>query len=317
MRFRFAFAVFGFCGVLAAFSSCSVNKMAVKAVADALSGDGGGAVFTGDADPELVADALPFAIKLYEALLSMQSDHQGLILSTGSLFVMYANAFVQGPAEMLPPEEYFERERRLDRARKLYLRGAEILEGGLEKKHRGWGEAYAAGVQSFYLAKLKKEDVPLIYWHSAGLLAAYALNPFDLDLGMRIPELTAAIARAYELDPDFNAGALDDFYVLFYASVPEGLGGDPSRVAVHYRRALEKSGGNSAGPYVSYAQAVCVPAQDSEAFRTCLEAALAVDIEQDPDNRLANILSQRKARYLLNQAPDFFADLDYDTWETW
>jgi predicted anti-sigma-YlaC factor YlaD len=60
-----------------------------------------------------------------------------------------------------------------------------------------------------------------------------------------------------------------------------------------------------------------VPAQDIETFRNCLEAALAVDIERNPANRLVNILSQRKARYLLNQAPDFFADLDYDTWGTW
>jgi predicted anti-sigma-YlaC factor YlaD len=317
LKIRSACVIFGLCGVLTVFSSCAINKMAVKAVANALTGEGGSAVFTGDSDPELIAGALPFAIKLYEALLSMQEDHQGLILTTGSLFVMYANAFVQGPAEMLAPEEYLEKEQQLDRARKLYLRGAEILAGGLERKYRGWNEAYSKGEQASYLARLKKEDVPLIYWHSAGILSAYALNPFDLDLGMRLPEITAAMARAYELDPDFNAGALDDFYVLFYASVPEGLGGDPSKIDVHYQRALEKSGGNSAGPYVSYAQAVCVPAQDSETFTRCLEAALAVDVEQDPNNRLVNILSQRKARRLLNDAPGLFSSLDYDDWGTW
>jgi predicted anti-sigma-YlaC factor YlaD len=305
------------CGVLAALSACSVNKMATRAVANALTGEGGSAVFTGDSDPELVADALPFAIKLYETLLSLEEDHQGLILATGSLFVMYANAFVQGQADLLPPEDYREKERLLERARALYLRGAAILSDGLEKKYPGWSEAAARGALPSYMAKLKKEDVPLVYWRSAGLLAAYALNPFDLDLGMRLPELAAAMARAYELDPDFNAGALDDFYVLFYASVPEGMGGDRSKVEVHYRRALEKSGGAAAGPYVSYAQAVCVPAQDSETFRSCLEAALAVDLERNPANRLVNILSQRKARRLLNQAPEFFADLDEDSWGTW
>jgi predicted anti-sigma-YlaC factor YlaD len=314
LKFRHTFTIV--C-LLALLSSCSINKMATKAVANALTGEGGAEVFTGDTDPELVGDALPFAIKLYEALLTMQPDHEGLILTTGSLFVMYANAFLQGPAEMLPPEEYLEKEQRMERARKLYLRGADILSSGLEKKYPGWGEAYEKGLQPSYLAKVKKADVPLIYWYSAGLLSAYAINPFDLDLGMRLPEITAAIARAYELDPDFNSGALDDFYVLFYSSVPEGMGGDPSKVDTHYRRALEKSGGRSAGPWVSYAQAVCIPAQDSETFVRCLESALAVDIEKDPANRLVNIISQRKARYLLNQAPDFFAALDGDTWGTW
>jgi predicted anti-sigma-YlaC factor YlaD len=308
--------VFSLCGLLTALSACSVNKMATRAVADALTGEGGASVFTGDTDLELVEDALPFAIKLYEALLAIESDHQGLILATGSLFVMYANAFVQGPAEMLSSADFIEREQRMVRARKLYLRGAEILTAGLEQKYPGWSEAHANGVLPSYLAKLKKADVPLIYWRSAGLLSAYALDPFDLDLGMLLPELTASMERAYELDPYFNSGALDEFYVLFYASVPEGMGGDPSKAAIHFQRALEKSGGHSAGVYVSYAQAVCVPAQDLETFRNCLETALMVDIENDPNNRLVNIISQRKARSLLEHAPDFFAELDYNSWET-
>jgi predicted anti-sigma-YlaC factor YlaD len=305
------FGVFLFC-LSALFLSCSINRMAVKAVSNALTGEGSGDVFTGDTDPELIGGALPFAIKMYEALLSQQPDHQGLILTTGSLFVMYANAFVQGPAEMLPAEEFYEREQQLERARKLYLRGADILASGLERRYPGWNGAYTGGNQQAYLAKLKKADVPLIYWHAAGVLSAYALNPFDLDLGMRLPELTASMSRAYELDPDFNQGALDDFYVLFYSSVPEGLGGDPSKVEIHFRRALEKSRGLSAGPYVSYALAVCVPAQNYESFKANLESALAVDIEENPSNRLVNIISQRKARRLLDSAPDFFPELDTD-----
>jgi predicted anti-sigma-YlaC factor YlaD len=267
--------------------------------------------------PETVEPRIPSVIKKNEAKLAKHPDDEKLILATGSLFVMYANAFIQGPAEMLPPEAYLEREQSLEQARTFYLRGAEILAAGLEQKYPGWNDAYTKGAQPAYLARLQKADVPLIYWHAAGILSAYAMNPLDLDLGMRLPELTAAIARAYELDPDFNRGALDDFYVLFYSSVPEGMGGDPSKVEIHYRRALEKTGGRSAGPYVSYAQAVCIPAQDVETFKSCLEAALAVDIKKDRANRLVNLIYQRKARYLLNQAPDFFAELDADTWGEW
>jgi predicted anti-sigma-YlaC factor YlaD len=305
-------------GVLFLIPSCSINKIAINGVSNALTGEGGSDVFLGDPDPELVGAALPFAIKMYEALLSKNPGHQGLILTTGSLFIMYANVFVQGPAEMLPLEAYAERERQLERARKLYLRGADIIATGLEKNYPGWGGAYKKGTLPSYLAKAGKDDVPLLYWTAAGILSAFALNPFDLDLGMRIPELTALIGRAYELDPDFNQGALDDFYVLFYASLPEGMGGDHSLVEPHYQKALEKSRGLSASPYVSYATAVAIPAQDYETFKTCLEAALAIDVDKEPMTRLANILSQQKARYLLDSAPDFFADLETnDSWEDW
>jgi hypothetical protein len=88
--------------ILPLFAACSINKLAINAVSDALTGEGSGEVFTGDSDPQLVGDAIPFAIKMYESLLAGNPNHQGLILTTGSLFVMYANAFVQGPAEHLP-----------------------------------------------------------------------------------------------------------------------------------------------------------------------------------------------------------------------
>ena len=294
---------------------CSVNKMAMKAVSDALTGEGSADVFTGDSDPELVGDALPFAIKMYESLLGANPQHQGLLRTTGSLFVMYANAFVQGPAEQLPRNRYAERQAAMERAKKLYLRGMNMLYQGLELKYHGFDGAYRNGTLQGILAKMKKADVPSLYWAAAGGLSAYSLNPFDMDLGVRVPEFLSLVNQAYELDANFSDGALDDFYVLFYASVPETMGGDKSKAETHYRRALEKSGGRLAGPYVSYAQAVSIPAQDYDTFKVCLESALAVDPDADPANRLVNIISRRKARYLLDNAALYFIDIDSGGWD--
>jgi predicted anti-sigma-YlaC factor YlaD len=290
--------------------ACSINKLAIKAVSDALTAEGSTGTFTGDSDPELVGDALPFAIKMYETLLSSNPDHQGLILTTGSLFVMYANAFVQSPAEFLPVLQYEERETALARAKKLYIRGADLCLGGLEKKYPGFSAASSAELPA-YLAAMKKADVPLLYWTTAGYISAFSLDPFDSGLGRRVPDLMTYMNRAYELDPDFNNGALDDFFVIALSSLPEAMGGDKSRVDYHFKLALEKSGGTLAGPYVSYAQSVSIPAQDYDTFRTYLETALAIDVDADPDNRLVNIISQRKARSLLDAVEDYFI-LDFD-----
>ena len=113
--------------VLCGSFSCSIKKMAMKQVANALTAPGGSTVFTGDNDPEFVGDALPFAIKMYESLLASIPQHQGLQLRTGSLYVMYANAFLHTPAEMLVDEEYEKQEFLLKRAKNLYLRGRDIL----------------------------------------------------------------------------------------------------------------------------------------------------------------------------------------------
>ena len=314
MKMRVLLPVFlaAFCLFL---PSCSINKLAMKAVADALTGDGSSDVFTGDSDPLLVGDAIPFAIKMYEALLAANPDHQGLLNTTGSIFVMYANAFVQGPAERLPRHQFAERQAAIERAKKLYLRGLAHLYRGLELKYPGFDGAFVNGNLPEILAKMKKADVPALYWSAAAGISAFSLNPFDMGLGVRISEFHALVERAYELDPGFNSGALDEFFFLFYASLPEGMGGNKAKAEIHYQRALERTGGLSAGPYVAYAQAISIPAQDYDKFKELLDTALAIDVDKNPSNRLVNILAQQKARYLLDSAALFFVNFDSgDDW---
>jgi len=300
-----AFALF--CLVL---PSCSINKLAMRAVADALTSDSSSDVFTGDPDPQLVGDAIPFAIKLYETLLAANPDHQGLMLTTGSLFVMYSNAFVHGPAEMLPSFEWQEREAGMQRAKQLYLRGYEILCDALDAKFQGFRRASAEdGSMQALLRRCAKNDVGLLYWTVAGGLAAYSIDVFDFNLSSRIPEWNMMISRAYELDPDFGGAALDEFFVLFYASLPELMGGDKERAKIHFQRALEKTGGNSSSAYISYAQSISVPAQDYDTYKDYLEKALAINPDADISTRLVTVVNQRKARWLLDNAYNYFSFL--------
>ena len=290
--------------------SCSIQKMAMNMVADALTGEGGADVFTGDPDPELVRDAIPFAIKLYETLLSQNPGHQGLMLTTGSLFVMYANAFIQGPAEMLPSYAWQDRENALNRAKQMYLRGYNILYDALEAKYRGFKQGIAnQNTRQNFLNKLKKDDVGLLYWAVAGGLSAYSIDIMDFELSARISEWNAMIHRAYELNPNFDGWALDEFFIIFYASLPDVLGGDPDKALVHFQRALEKSGGVSTGAYLSYAQNISLPAQDYEAFESNLKKALEINPDDDASTRLVNIINQRKAKWLLDNAWQFFSFL--------
>jgi predicted anti-sigma-YlaC factor YlaD len=269
------------------------------------------------ASPEFVGKMLPGVIKRSEAKLAKKPDDQKLILETGSYYVMEANAFVQGPASMLPPEKYAERDVEYQRAKSMYLRGAEILESGLEKRHPGiMAAARTADTApsndetppSF--EALTAEDVPYIYWLTAAVLSAFSIDPLDLSTGMRVGGISALIKYAYTLDPDFNDGALDDFFILYYASLPESMGGDLNLAKLHYERALEKTGGLSASPYVSWAQAVCIPAQDFPEFKSNLNQALKINVNKNPSNKLLNVLAQRKARYLLDNADLYFIDTE-------
>jgi len=291
-------------------SSCSINKMAMNAVANALTGEGNSDVFTSDPDPQLVGDAIPFAIKIYESLLSANPTHHGLMVTTGSLFVMYANAFVQGPTEQIPSIDWQAREDGMMRAKQLYLRGYTILYNALDAKFKGFKQASADdGSLEAILNKCKKEDVGLLYWSVAGGLAAYSIDIFDFDLSANIPNWSMMIHKAYELDPNFNGAALDEFFVIFYAALPELLGGDKEKAKLHFQKAIEKTKGNSVSAYVSYAQSISVPAQDYDSYKDCLEKALEIDPNADKSSRLVNIIGQKKARWLLDNAYNYFSFL--------
>jgi predicted anti-sigma-YlaC factor YlaD len=298
--------------VIVLLTSCSINKLAVNMIAKSLS-SGDSTVFTGEEDPRLVADALPFAMKLYESLLEQTPENEGLLLTTGSVFTMYANAFVQSPAEMLPESEYEQQQQMLRRAKKLYLRGRTYLLRAFELRYPGFGDHLAGGEMDQALAPTESQDVPLLFWTAASWLGAFSTDTFDMELLMNLSKPIAMLNRALELDDTWSNGMIHDTLISIYGSLPEAMGGSQHKARHHFQKAVEYSGGLSPSPYVALATTVSVANQDVEEFRQLLGEALAIDPDDDPENRLQILLSQDKARWLLDHVEDFFLiDLEED-----
>lgn len=291
---------------LVLFTSCSINKLAVNAVSDVLGGSGGGNSFMQDNDPQLVADALPFTIKLYETLLAENPNNTGVLLNTGMISVMYANAFIHTKADMLPDTEYKKREETYIRAKKLYLRGKDYLFRALNVHHPGFLEAVRQEELDSFLEKLSVEDVPFLYWASAGWFGAISVDIFDLKLSAHMPQAGKLMHRAYELDPDFSNGMIHEFYIQYYAALPKELGGSEEKARFHFNKAVELTNGSSASAYVSLATTVSIANQDRQEFTNLLEKALSIDPDEHPESRLLIIIMQEKARWYLDHIDDFF-----------
>ncbi len=287
-------------------TGCSLERVALKKAAGMLTAPSSGHVFSGDDDPELVAGALPFAIKFYESLLTSLPDHEGLRLRTGSLYIMYASAFIQGPADMTPATEVESRQALLARAKKLYLRGRDILLAGLEKKNPKLREELKARQFKKALAPFGLKDIDLLYWAAAGWVAAYSIDPFDLSIGLTLPEAAALMNRVLELAPDYSSGAVHNFYVLYYGSLPEALGGDENRARDHFKQAEKLCGDSDTSYLLSLATTVAVKNQNRQEFIDLLKRVLDFDPDKAPRNRLVNILNKRKAAWLLEHVDDFF-----------
>src|SRR3989442_4296099 len=101
-------------------SGCSIRRIAINKVGDALAA--GGSTFSSDDDPELVKAAAPFSLKLTESLLAENPRHQGLLTAAASGFTQYAYAFVQEEADEIEPEDFAAAEAIRARAKRLYLR---------------------------------------------------------------------------------------------------------------------------------------------------------------------------------------------------
>ncbi len=303
--------------VLVAVSSCSINRMVVRRMSDVLAGDGGGNVFTTDDDPELIEAALPFVLKLYDALIEQDPQNAQLLLGASSGYISYANAFLQTPAEMLPRSEFEQRERMMERAKRLYLRGRDLGLRGLAVTHSGFADSPQSDGFTAALAATRVQDVPLLYWTAAGWIGAISTDPFDLDLSLAMPHVALLMDRAYELDPDFDDGAIHEFYLVYYAAVPEALGGGRDRARYHFEHAARLAAGTRSSPYVSLATAVSIPEQNLDEFVSLMERALAVDPDLAPQHRLVNTIRRRQAAwYLANLGRFFLTDDGWDDdWE--
>jgi predicted anti-sigma-YlaC factor YlaD len=219
---------------------------------------------------------------------------------------MYANAFVQTPAMELPSAEYLQAKAMKERAKKLYIRGRDIILNGLDRLHPGFLKALDNDQYSFALKGMNKEDVPLLYWAAAGWVAAYSLDSFDFALGITIKRANAMMEKALELEPDFSDGAIHEFYVQYYGALPESMGGSLTKARQQYEEALRVSRGKLASPYVSYATSVDIKTQNLDEFKSMMDKALAVNPDDVPSTRLLNIISQQKARWYLDHLDQFF-----------
>lgn len=288
-----------------AITGCSVRKFAINKLGDSLANSG--TTFASDNDPEFVGQAIPFSLKLIEGLLAESPTHRGLLFAAASGFTQYSYAYVQQSAEQVETEDVTKSRVLAERARNLYLRARDYGLRGLETKHRGFSVSLHESPRAA-ARTARAGDVPLLYWTAVAWGAAIALSKDRPDLVAQQPQVEALIDRAYELNPDYEHGVIDQF-LISYESARQGAKGDfAARCREHFDRAVALSNGQLASPYVAYAETVSVQKQNRGEFEMLLKQALAVDPDSRAEWRLSNLVMQRRARWLLSREGELFLD---------
>jgi predicted anti-sigma-YlaC factor YlaD len=302
MRFCSRFLLVGLV-LCCAGSGCSIRRYAINKAADALAASG--STFASDDDPELIKAAAPFSLKLMESLLAENPRHSGLLAAAASGFTQYAYAFVQEDADQAEPSDLAAAEALRTRARRLYLRAKGYGLRGLEVNHPGFSTALLANPKTT-AGTAVKADVPLLYWTAAAWASTISLSKDNPEIVGQIPAMEALIDRALELDESYAGGAIHSFLISYEMSRPGAVGDPAARARKHFEQAVALSHGTDASPFVALAESVTVQTQNVKEFESLLNQALAINPDARQDNRLVNMVMQKRARWLLSRKSELF-----------
>jgi hypothetical protein len=218
-------------------------------------------------------------------------------LSAARGYTQYAYAVIQQDAEEAEDHNL---------ALSLYLQGLarDLYRRGRDHGLRGLGLNAEELRRAPRRAVAGRSDVALLYWTAASWGALIALSKEDPEALADLPAVEALIDRALQLDESFDRGAIHTF-LISYEMVRQGAAGDSAeRARKHFARAVELSGGADAAPMLALAEAVCIPAQRRVEFDALIERALSVR----GGERLANLVMQRRARWLRSRTDRLFTD---------
>ena len=281
----------------------TIKQGAVDTLGNALAASG--TTFSADDDPQLIAAAAPFSLKLMESLLAERPHHRGLLLAAASGFTQYAFAFVQQEADEIGEKDFAAGNALRARARRLYLRARDYGLRGLEVAHAGFAKQLRADPHAA-VKSVAADDVPLLYWTAASWGAAIAVSKNNPELIADQGIFEALVDRAAELNEGFDHGAVHTLLISYEMIRPVGEGDAADRARKHFERAMALCDQQQASPLVNFAEAVAIPRGQRVEFEKALRQALAIDADARPEWRLENLVMQRRARWLLGRIDELF-----------
>jgi predicted anti-sigma-YlaC factor YlaD len=269
------------------------------------------ATFSRESDPVLAADAMPFALKTLDMLALDRPQDPHLQFLAGRSYVQYSAAFLDWQARKLSMTDFEASEALRQRSKRLHLRGRDYLATALELNHPGAMARLAADPATF-LDRCKPRDVAVLFWLGTGWAAAIAADPADMHELANLGLIEAIMRRCLALEPDYDDGSLHEFFLALETTRAAAAGSGTGKAEVFYDQAVAASKGRRASPHVLMATTVMVQQQNAAGYRALLEKALAMDLDADPDLRLANAIAQDKARWYLEQMEDFILMIEPD-----
>jgi len=289
--------------MLTGLTGCS--SLAYRGLADGLASGGG--VYASDDDIEFIGQASPFGLKTMETVLARLPEHRPLARTVASGYVQYAYVYLQLQADEIEDQDVAKAYELRARARHMYLRARDTGLRALDLPPATTLLSDGTPLTAV-LSRAEKDDAGLLYYTALAWLAAISQGKDDAQLIAGLPQAEALLDRAYALDPDYEEGGLEGFLVGYDMGRPGAGPAAEQRAREHYARSIALSHGRRVAPFVTLAESVSIPTRNRQEFKSLLDQALAIDTDARPDWRLANLVMQRRARWLLGRVELYFPE---------
>ena len=151
-----------------------------------------------------------------------------------------------------------------------------------------------------FVALHHRADVPALFWAARPGPASCRWSTIRCCGSAKSPSVRALFTRALELDESWGSGAIHEAMIAV-EGLPAIVGGSPVRAREHFDRRW--SCRRPLGVRLCHARGERGGAGEGPGrVREALKQALAVDVTKQPELRLANLVAQKRARFLLANA---------------
>jgi len=218
--------------------------------------------------------------------------------------IIYAYGILMEKGDRLIDENYEKGLLYYEKANKLFLEAKESLTIILINQYPD----FLKWMKNDHDINLRKKDIPDLYWLAASMAGSIqssrGSNPHEL---VNIPVIGKLLETAIYLDPKWGDGSLQSA-MMSYSAIRPDLNRETLKDTVdfYFNKALELSDSLDASIFVSYAEIIHKPRQEKEEFEKKLLFVLKMKTGSDKMRKLSNLVSFRRAKWLLSKKEDYF-----------
>ena len=220
--------------------------------------------------------------------------------------VEYAFGILMEKGDMLVNDDYSKALKYYSKANQLFLDAENSSKGLLSDRYPTFNKWLKDDNEILFT----KNDIIDLYWLAAAIggtiQSSRGSNPFLL---INLPQIGKLLSVAIQLDPQWGNGKLYSA-MMSYTMARSDLSGKTfdDTLNFYYNKALQYSDSLDASIFVSYAESVHKPKQEKEAFLEKLNFVVQMNIQKGSHNEINNIISKKRAIWLLSKTEDYFLE---------